>query len=179
MFIMKKLFLIVICAAAALALAACGGQKANSDPQANGQDNTEALGGVQIPNPFTDCKTLEETEQLAGFDIALPGSMPEGYAISAYRVMKGRMIELIYNSGSDEIRIRKGAGSEEISGDYSEYAETKTVTVGSLQVTMKGNGGKVNVASWFDGGYAFSITVNPGGEGVAEEAISDMVSAVK
>jgi hypothetical protein len=176
---MKKLFLIVICAVMALALAACGGQKANSDPTASGQEQTGSLGGAQIPNPFIDCKTLEEAQDIAGFDIALPGSMPEGYSMSPIRAVKDTMIEIIYQSGSDEIRIRKGVGSEDISGAYNEFSETGTVTVGGLQVAMKGDGGKVNVASWFDGGHAFSITVNLGGEGIGEDVVSGMVSAVK
>lgn len=172
---MKKLFVTAVCVVLALALAACGGQSANNDPK-DGQEQTETLGGMQIPNPFTDCATLGEAEQLAGFDISLPGSMPEGYSISAIRVMKDEMIEIIYTSGSGEIRIRKGTGSEDISGDYGDYANTETVMVDGLQVTIKGSGNNISVASWLSGGYAFSITAEAG---LGETAASDMVSAVK
>jgi hypothetical protein len=177
---MKKLFLIVVCAVMAVLLAACGAQSLSGDSQPGEQEQAGGnLGGVQIPNPFTDCETIEEAEDLAGFDIALPGSLPEGYSRSAIRAVKDGMIEIIYTNGNDEIRIRKGMGSEDISGDYSEYGETGTEMVGGLKVTMKGSGGKVNAASWQSGGYAFSVTVNPGGEGLDKAIVADMVSGVK
>lgn len=194
MIIMKKLIVIVLCAVMASMLAACGfrynvttpegstSQSVNaSASQANEQEqiSEQSLGGAQIPNPFVDCKTLEGAQELAGFDISLPDNMPEGYSQSGIRAVKNTMIEIIYNNGSDEIRIRKGTGSEDISGAYNEYTEADTVTVGSLQVTMKGSDGKVNVAVWFNGGYAFAVTINLVGAGMDQTVVSDMVSSVK
>lgn len=161
---MKKPIIIVLCAVMALMLVACGGQ---------------SLGGAQIPNPFVDFKTLEEAQNLAGFDIALPDNMPEGYSKSAIRAVKDTMIEIIYTNGSDEIRIRKGTGSEDISGAYNEYTVTDTVTVGGLQVTMKGEDGKVNVATWVNGEYTFAITINLEGTGFGKDVVSDMINSVK
>lgn len=161
---MKKLIVILLCAVMALMLVACGGKSVTD---------------LQIPNPFVDCKTLEEAQKLAGFDIALPDNMPEGYSRSAIRAVKDTMIEIIYKNGGNEIRIRKGTGSEDISGAYNEYTVTDTVTVGSLQVTMKGDDGKVNVATWVNGKYAFAITINLEGAGVGKDVVSDMVSSVK
>lgn len=193
---MKKLILIVFCAVMASMLAACGfrsyvttqegstGQIVNpSTSQVHEQNQLggQTLGGnsAQIPNPFVDCKTLEEAQKLAGFDIALPDKMPEGYAQSAIRAVKNTMIEIIYKNGDEEIRIRKGTGSEDISGAYNDFEESSTVTVGNLQVTIKGGGGKINVASWFDGGHAFSITINLVGEGIDKTVVSEMISNVK
>ena len=62
---------------------------------------------VEMPNPLVDCNTLEEAQELAGFDISLPDSMPKNYSESVIRAIKGMMIELIYTSNSDEIRVRK------------------------------------------------------------------------
>ena len=36
--------------------------------------------------------------------------------MSAIRAIKDTMIEIIYTNGDNEIRIRKGTGSEDISG---------------------------------------------------------------
>jgi len=170
---MKKLLILVFCAILALTLAACGKSAEKASESALGGQN------AQIQNPFVDCKTLDEAETLAGFDIALPAKMPEGYTMSAIRAIKDTMIEIIYTNGDNEIRIRKGTGSEDISGDYSDYSETETVTLGDLQVTMKGNDEKVNVATWADGGHVFSVTINPGEEGIAKTAVSDIVSNVQ
>jgi hypothetical protein len=180
MITMKKIIVIVLCAILALSLAACGAKSpANSSAS---QSKEPVQGGdvtVQIPNPFVDCKTLDEAEKIAGFDITLPGRMPEGYSQSAIRAVKNTMIEIIYNNGSDEIRIRKGTGSEDISGDYNEYKEFETATINNLKVTLKEVNGKVNTAVWYGGGYAFAVTANLGETGLDKAVVTDMVSVVK
>lgn len=182
--LMKRLISLVFCAIMALLLlVACDIQKpvSSNAPQADQQNQLggQSIGGAQIPNPFVDCKTLDEAQTLAGFDIILPEKMPEGYSQSAIRAVKNTMIEIIYKNGDEEIRIRKGTGSEDISGAYNEFEESGMVTVGSLQVMMKGSGGKINVASWFDGGHAFSVTINLVGEGIDKTVVSEIVSSVK
>jgi hypothetical protein len=168
MIIMKKLIVVILCTVMSLMLVACSGNSV-----------TDSQADAQIPNPFVDFKTLEEAQKLAGFDITLPDNMPEGYSKSAIRAVKDTMIEIIYRNGENEIRIRKGAGSEDISGAYNEYTVIDTVTVGNLQVTMKGNDGKVNVAIWVDGEYTFAITINLEGAGFSKDVVSDMVNSVK
>jgi hypothetical protein len=176
---MKKLILIALSAVMALLLVACGQSPANSPSQAAEQSESgESLGGnVQIPNPFIDCETLEDAQKAAGFDLTVPDKMPEGYSQSAIRAMENSMIELIYMNGDNEMRIRKATGSEDISGDYNDYIENSTLTVGDLQVTIKGNDGKVNVATWVNGDYAFSLTFS--GTGMDKTVVSDMVGGIQ
>ncbi|MFV0326967.1 MAG: hypothetical protein ACK5LF_21745, partial [Bacteroides xylanisolvens] len=64
------------------------------------------------------------------------------------------------------------------SGDYNEYKENNTLTVGNLTVIVKGNGGKVNLATWVSGEFSFAISVNPGGKGLDNQAINDMISSM-
>lgn len=176
---MKKLIVMLLCAVIVLTLVACGGKSvidSKTDEQKMGEQN---FGGAQIANPFVDCKTLEEAQTLVGFDISLPDNMPTMYSISAIRAVKDTMIEIIYRNGNDEIRIRKGTGSQDISGAYNEFSETGTIAVGNLQVMMKGSGGNVNVASWLNGDYAFSMTINLDGIGLNKSVVSDMVSGTK
>ena len=52
-----------------------------------------------------------------------------------------------------EIRIRKASGNEDISGDYTQYTDTNIATIGELKVTMKGENGQTNLATWTDNGY--------------------------
>lgn len=44
---------------------------------------------------------------------------------------------------------------------------------------MKGDSGKVNVSTWSEGEYVFSIIVNCGGTGLDSYTIGDMVNVVK
>lgn len=130
---------------------------------------------VQIPNPFADCKTLDEAREISGFAMTVPDTI-DGYAERVICAVKNDLVEVIYQSGDDEIRIRKASGSEDISGDYNAYAEKNTVTVGGLQVTMKGADGKVSVATWTNSSYTFSISVS---RGMTSDSVAKLIQAVQ
>ena len=63
---MKKLIAIALCAVMALPFASCG----------NGTKSTPSSGGltgnVQIANPFTDCKSLDEAVELLALKSRFP-----------------------------------------------------------------------------------------------------------
>lgn len=108
--------------------------------------------GTQIPNPFTDCATLEEAAKTAGFSMTLPEG---GYT---FQVMPGHMIQ----ASGDGLTIRKGVGSDDISGDYTSYPQTGTRTVKGLSLTWKGENDRVRVATWSKGDYTFSVSSETG-----------------
>ena len=140
---MKKLIAFILCGLSVCSLAACASKTATS-------------GNAAIPNPFVDCATLADAAMLTGFDIIVPDSV-DGFDTRTIQVMDNKMIQVIYTKGDNNLLIRKQAGSDDISGDYSEYAETNTVTLGNLAVTMKGENGMVSVAIWTDGGYTYAV----------------------
>ena len=72
------------------------------------------------------------------------------------------LIHVLYESGDDTVCVRKGAGSADISGDYNSYAETAVSEVDGMEVTMKGNAGKVNLAVWTSGAYTYSVSASAG-----------------
>lgn len=147
---------------------------------------------VRIPNPFIECATLEEAAGLAGFTLTVPDTV-EGYAYKQIFVIENEMLEVVYTNDerssesedlsgeetdyeSKDFCVRKGTGSEDISGDYNDYSETGTISVGDLQVTTKGNDGKVNVALWKDGDYSFSIVT---GKGLTNDTLQDIITKIK
>ena len=145
----------------------------------NMNSDTGIGGNVEIPSPFVDCETMADAEKTAGFNVAVPEKMPEGYARKLIQAVKNDMIQVFYENGENEITVRKAKGSEDISGDYNEYKESGTVTVGSLKVFARGNDGKVNVATWVNGEHTYSITVNPGGTGLDAAAINEMAGGIR
>lgn len=171
---MKKFLAIALCAIMALSFVACSNELPEKDT--SDQDNQQS---VQPPNPIQDCATLADAEQLAGFTLTLPETMPEDFAQSYIQAIDGNMIQVCYKHGEDEILIRKANDTGDISGDYNDYAEKSTITVGDLQVSIRGNNGKVNVATWTDGGYSFSICVYMDGTGIDNSALIDMISCIK
>ena len=165
---MKKLVTVIVLAFTLLALAACGSSQ-----------QPEEAESTQIPNPWQECATLEEAEELAGFDIAVPDRI-EGYPETLIQAAEDSMIQVFYleddSDDADSILIRKGIGTEDISGDYSEYAQNTEATMHGVEVTTKGSDGKIFTATWTQDGYAYSIHADSGTE---YSLIEDLVELVK
>ena len=161
---MKKLFAVIMMLLTILSLAACGSSTDSDEPDIIG-----------MPNPFTDFNTLAEAEKQTGFYITLPDAIGSSNN-KIYRAMNDEMLEVIYVNGEDETgRIRKARGSEDISGDYNEYAETETVSVGGIDVLLKGDAGLVKLAVWTNDGYAYSVSSEAG---MTADEMMVLVSAV-
>ncbi len=111
--------------------------------------SSDAPMGMQIANPWSDFNTLEAAEADADVELTLPESY-QHFDHRIYRAMHGEMIEVIYQDadGQEGFRIRKSCGSEDISGDYTSYAQEKTLTSGGRSVTIRGNGDTISVATW-------------------------------
>lgn len=147
------------------------------------EENAEAsLSGVeaneQIANPFTDYATRAEAEAAAGYGFAAPDSV-EGYPETSYSVMDGgKLLQIVYRNGADEITARKAPGADDISGDYNEYAEETIFDKTDVTFTVKGNGGKAFVALWTDdeNGYAYSLTDR---EGMDMDAFASLVTTIQ
>lgn len=105
---------------------------------------------TQIPNPFVDCDTLAQAEELAGFSLTLPADVKT----DGISVLSGNMIQVLREDG---LSIRKALGDEDISGDYNSYPQVETVTVAGHAVKLKGTGDQVTVAVWTADGYTYAV----------------------
>ena len=162
---MKRLFAVIMMLLTILPLAACG----------NKTDDSTEPDIIGMPNPFTDFDTLAEAEKQTGFYITLPDAIGSSDK-RIYRVMNDEMLEVVYVNGEDETgRVRKARGSEDISGDYNEYAETETVSVGGIDVLLKGDAELVKLAVWTNDGYAYSVSSEAG---MTADEMMALVSAV-
>ncbi len=170
---MKKLITITLCAVMALSITACFNDKpeAKADPQ-------KQTNNVEIPNPWVVCENIADAEKLAGFTATLPNTIPDDYTQKSIEAVKDNTVQIIYENGENKIVFRQAKGNDDVSGDYNEYKENNTLTVGNLTVIVKGNGGKVNLATWVSGEFSFAISVNPGGKGLDNQAINDMISSM-
>ena len=68
----------------------------------------------------------------------------------------------MYGSKSEKISFRKGAGTDDISGDHNEYTKTADVKINGLTVTLRGHKSKVYGAVWCDGTDSYSFYVKKG-----------------
>lgn len=192
---MKKLIVFALSTVMTLSLAACGGgdNTAKDTPDMIGGDpatwgtplDSEQKSAGEIPDPFSECGSLDEAAENTGFSFNVPETV-DGYSQRIIRTMTDEegsaMIEVIYQNessdSSDEIRMRKANGDDDISGDYTEYSENNSVAVDNIQVTMKGENGKINLATWTDNGYTYSIGVYSE-TGISVEEMSGFITGIQ
>lgn len=169
---MKEVISLMLGALMLLSLSACGTR--SNQPE-------------QLPDPFTEYDSMDEAEDATGFPLTVPETMND-YSKHTIRAMVGKdnMIEVIYCNDSEddeatkenEIRIRKAVGNEDISGDYTDYTESSTVTVGNLLVSTKGENGKIRLATWSNGDYTYSIGFYFG-TGISSEDLNGFIDSVQ
>ena len=71
--------------------------------------------------------------------------------------------------------FRVSIGDNDISGDTNSYPEESTIQVLHFDATVKGSDGKVNVATWKQFGWTYSITSN---KGLDKAAMVSLISYV-
>lgn len=131
--------------------------------------------GVQIPSPFADHDTLEDAAKAVGFDLAVPEKVDDSPR-QGIQTMDGEMIQVFYGDEDQEVCIRKAPGGEDISGDFSSYAQVREMSINRTDVTMKGENDLVCLAIWTSGGYTYSISAHAG---MSEADMAALVQSVK
>lgn len=171
----KHTTLLACSALLAVSLAACSQPAA---PDAASTPDTAASDTTQIPNPWTECATLADAAALTGYDFTVPDSV-DGYTdISITVLTDEQLTEVQYSSGNARLCLRKAPGSDDISGDYNQYAESNAVDVDGRSVTLQGNDGQVQLATWLDGDYTYSIGIyREDGTGLTADEMTVLVKA--
>ena len=137
--------------------------------------------GMQIANPFVDCESLDAAAEIAGFAISVPENV-EGYPNRAVQAIRNDLIQVFFATGdmaqsdTEYILLRKGVGSEDISGDYNEYTSVTEQEVDGKTVTLKGDGSIIYLATWTDGDYSYSVSFSDGAD---PDTVLALVNALK
>lgn len=138
----------------------------------NPDAKTEDGDSSQIPNLLTAHDSLAELAKAVGFDIKAL-TVPAGYEADAYIDISGELAEVFYVKGDDTLVYRVSKGEGDNSGDYNTYSNKKTVDVNGVSVELRGND-KVNVATWSNGDFAYSVSAK---QGISETEVAAVVSS--
>lgn len=130
---------------------------------------------VGLANPWSSAATAESAAEGAGvgyFEVPEAGTKLDGGTVawSGYQYMKN-LAEADGAIEASELTVRKGLkqDSEDVSGDYNEYAHTWDITVGDWQVHCFGNDeGKAQKVTWVSDNFSYSIGVRAQDEESAE-----------
>lgn len=123
--------------------------------------------------------SMQQATELTGFTMRVPeGKAP--YTEKTISVIGEDMIEVAYSKEEPSAvgySIRKARAEGDISGDYTEYTESKEVDSEGRKVTLKGEAGRYSLALWEENG--FSYAANAQEKPMTEEEILEIVKAVE
>ena len=118
--------------------------------------------GVQVVSEIVPCGSLAELEETVGFSVEEPEALPFSVETITYTAYGREMAQITCRDEEQSAMLRKSPGTGDNSGDYTAYADTALLTVGAVEVTLKGEGETYTLALWTDGGYAYSLRLSPG-----------------
>ena len=86
------------------------------------------------------------------------------------------MIEVLSERDYGQIMLRKGLGTEDISGDYNCYPQTSTEELNGCAVTLNGENNKIMTAVWSQDGYTYAVRA---AAGLDRDEMYSIVSGLK
>ncbi len=126
------------------------------------QPDTPDDGWTQVAPDFQEKATLAELSAALGFDVTEP-KLPFEPAETVYTACWSRYAEINYTASDGRTAgYRQSPGTEDISGDYSDYPDVQTLKIPGADVTLKGEGGIYTLAVWTDGSYAYAMWLSEG-----------------
>lgn len=109
-----------------------------------------------------DVESLEALAAAVGFDVPEPEGLPFSPETVTYTVFYGDMAQITYEGEGQTALFRKSTGSDDNSGDYTDYPALATITAGDVTATLKGTGDLYTLAVWSDGGFSYSLSLSDG-----------------
>ena len=138
------------------------GKAGSSRAKASSDADSSGAVAMSLANPWQWCADLDDAQTTVGFTFdvdsaALPTDISSAQA--AYQVIAGELIEVDYSDASGDLLLylRKGTGSDDVSGDYGAYDLTQVRRLAGQDVALRGSDDAWHVASWTDGGYSYAI----------------------
>lgn len=128
---------------------------------------------IQISNPWIDCDTIIEAEELAGFEF----NSIKSAEINQISVMQGEfnIIQAVFFDGDNKVIIRKSNIDGDISGDFREYHSEVLEYKDGIEINYKLYDSLCLGVSWFNisNGSTYSIVCeNPVDKSVVESYVN-------
>lgn len=119
--------------------------------------------GVMTANGMEEVANAQAMADAVGFPVSEAAVLPFEPTAVHYTSYWGQMAEISYEAGDQTAELRKSPGTEENSGDWTEYPATEQLTIGEVSVELRGDAQDAyTLAVWTDGQYAYSLRLSQG-----------------
>lgn len=136
----------------------------------------------QVPGPvlgvpyITEYPSVQELATGIGFEVKEVTQIPFQVRQTDYSSVSGEMAQIHYSGADNSLMFRMSPGNNDISGDYKQYNDTKTISLKDERVTIKGNGGKYELAIWQSNGFSYCLSTE---KGISEKDLMLTVQSVQ
>ena len=173
------------------ALTACGGKQAESPAESQTAASAEITqaaestaaatdGTEQAANPWIDVQDLKEALKETGVELKAPEKIGDFHLSHVQAIQDGGIVQVFYGSLADQTEtqalLRKAKSMEDISGDYTVYPEDRRVSDSEGEVRLRGQDGRVYLATWQRGDYAYSLSL---AQGMEEAKVMEVIAEIQ
>ena len=173
------------------ALTACGGKQAESPAESQTAASAEITqaaestaaatdGTEQAANPWIDVRDLKEALKETGVELKAPEKIGDFHLSHVQAIQDGGIVQVFYGSLADQTEtqapLRKAKSMEDISGDYTVYPEDRRVSDSEGEVRLRGQDGRVYLATWQRGDYAYSLSL---AQGMEEAKVMEVIAEIQ
>ncbi|WP_449149477.1 hypothetical protein [Stomatobaculum sp.] len=188
----KPLVLLATLALAVAAFSACATEKktesgaaesrtTESAGTAQAEGQTAAAGeAAETANPWMDVRDLREALKETGVALEAPEEIGDFHLSHVQAVRDGGMVQVFYGGVADQtetqVLLRKAKSTEDISGDYTVYPEDRRADSAAGELRLRGQDGRVYLATWQRGDYSYSLSL---AQGMEEAKVMEVISEIK
>ena len=173
------------------ALTACGGKQVESPAESQTTASAEITqaaestaaatdGTAQTANPWIDVRDLKEALKETGVELKAPEKLGDFHLSHVQAIQDGGIVQVFYGSLADQTEtqalLRKAKSMEDISGDYTVYPEDRRVSDSEGEVRLRGQDGRVYLATWQRGDYAYSLSL---AQGMEEAKVMEVIAEIQ
>ena len=173
------------------ALTACGGKQAESPAESQTAASAEITqaaestaaatdGTAETANPWIDVRDLKEALKETGVELKAPEKIGDFHLSHVQAIQDGGIVQVFYGGVADktetQVLLRKAKSMEDISGDYTVYPEDRRVNETEGEVRLRGQDGRVYLATWQRGDYAYSLSL---AQGMEEAKVMEVIAEIQ
>ena len=131
---------------------------------------------MQVTPDIVEYSSKSELSLSVGFEVKDIKNIPFDVEKIQYISYWKELAQIIYSGENNSITFKMSQGNEDISGDYNEYEETKTYTVDSNSIILKGSNGLYNLAIWKDDKFSYALQLDMA---MSEKDLLSIIESIK
>lgn len=131
-----------------------------------------------VLTPGSDIVTALSAKELAdtvGFDVEELDNLPFKVEETIYTSYWQELAEISYIGGNQSVTLRKSAGNEDNSGDYTDYGNHIKTDINGIEIELKGEGQLFYLAVWNMNGFSYSVSIE---NGISETDFANMAASI-